>query len=328
LHWEDFGAGNAHRILARYQDECCTFNDDIQGTAAVVLAGVLAAVRLKGERLADQRIVIYGAGTAGAGVADIIRAAMVREGVPEAETYSRFWAFNSAGLIVEGCDRIRDFQAPYARRESEVAAWGGNPHRLSLTEAVTHIAPTILIGTSARARAFTEDIVTAMAAQCERPIIMPLSNPTSKSEANPADLLRWTGGRALVATGSPYDEVEFDGTAYSIAQANNALIFPGLGLGVSVVRATRVTDGMIYAAARALAGLANEYRHGAALLPSISNLRYVSSTVAMAVAQTAMDEGVAEVHPEELIRAVYERMWKPKYPELEILDPISAVLPV
>jgi len=329
LHWEDFGPDNAHRVLARYQDQCCCFNDDIQGTAAVVLAAVLAAVRLKGARLADQRIVVYGAGTAGTGIADIIREAMMRERVPEPETYGRFFAFNSRGLIVEGSAGVRDFQEPYARALAEIEAWDvADPHAVSLQDAIAHIAPTILIGTSARAGAFTEEIVTAMAAQCDRPIIMPLSNPTSKCEAVPEDILRWTGGRALIAAGSPFADVLYDSQVYSIAQANNALIFPGLGLGVSVVQARRVTGSMIHAAATALAGLVNEYRQGASLLPSIRNLKLVSSTVALAVAQTAMDEGVAQAHPADLVRAVFERMWKPKYPTLEILEPISdAVLP-
>ena len=327
LHWEDFGADNAHRILARYKDECCTFNDDIQGTAAVVLAAILAAVRLKGARVSEQRIVIFGAGTAGVGVADIIRAAMMREGTDEASTYSRFWAFNSKGLIISGDNSVRDFQVPYARTPDEVESWGLGPGPISLKDAIEHIAPTVLIGTSARAGAFSEQIVESMAAQCDRPIIFPLSNPTSKAEATPEDLLRWTGGKALIATGSPFDDIVMDGVGYTIAQANNALIFPGLGLGVSVVRASRVTDSMIFAAASALAGLINEYRPGAALLPSISNLRLVSSTVAMEVARTAMAEGVAEVYPDDLIRAVFERMWRPRYPELEVLPGSTAVLP-
>ena len=327
LHWEDFGADNAHRILTRYKDECCTFNDDIQGTAAVVLAALLAAVRLKGTRLDEQKIVIFGAGTAGVGIADIIRAAMARQGLPEDQTYSRFWAFNSRGLIVAGDDSIRDFQVPYARDPAEVEAWGVDPRSASLADVIEHVGPTILIGASARAGAFTERIVTSMAARCDRPIILPLSNPTSKSEAVPADLLRWTKGKALIATGSPFDDVLYEGRTYAIAQANNALIFPGLGLGVSVVRARRVTDSMIYAAASALAGLANEYRPGAALLPSISNLRLVSSTVAMEVAKTAMAEGVATEYPDDLISAVFERMWKPKYPTLEILEPSGSAVP-
>ena len=321
LHWEDFGADNAHRILTRYMDNYCTFNDDIQGTAAVVLAGVLAAVRVKGTPLSQQRIVIYGAGTAGVGIADIIRQGMMREGMEEKDTYSHFYTFNSRGLIVEGAPGVRDFQAPYARPQAEIEAWGvADPHKVSLAEAVKHIQPTILIGTSARPGAFTEQIVTDMAAACERPIIMPLSNPTSKSEALPEDLLRWTNGRALIATGSPFDDVIQDGTVYSIAQANNALIFPGLGLAVSVVRASRVSESMIYASAAALAGMVNEFRPGAALLPPVSDLRLVSSTVAVAVAKTAIAEGLAQEIPDDLVQAVFERMWQPVYPRLEILE--------
>jgi len=316
-------------LLARYKERCCCFNDDIQGTAAVVLAGVMAAVRFKGAKLADQRIVIYGAGTAGTGVADIIRAAMVREGVPVADTYDRFYSFNSRGLIVSGGTGMRDFQVPYARGLDEVRAWGvADPYAVGLAEAMPHMAPTILIGTSARAGSFTEPVVRAMAAGCDHPIIMPLSNPTSKSEATPEELLHWTDGRALIATGSPFPDVEYGGAEYTIAQANNALIFPGLGLGVSVVGARRVTDSMIYAAAAGLAGLANEYRPGAGLLPSIRNLKLVSSTVAIAVAEAAIAEGVATTTPDDLIGAVYTRMWKPRYPKLEILEPLSrSVLP-
>ena len=325
LHWEDFGADNAHRILERYHDQCCTFNDDIQGTAAVVLAGVLAAVRLTGTRLSDHRIIVYGAGTAGVGVADIIRAAMVREGLPEEETYSRFWTFNSRGLIVKGGASIRDFQQPYARDPADLEGWEvTDPARVSLLEAVQHIAPTILIGTSASPGSFTEQVVTAMAERCDRPIIMPLSNPTSRIEAMPEDILRWTQGAALIATGSPCSDVLYDSQVYAIAQANNALIFPGLGLGVSVVRARRVTDAMVYASAASLAGLVNEYRRGASLLPSIGNLRLVSATVAMAVAKMAMAEGVAEVYPDDLVQAVYQRMWKPRYPTLKIEAPAAA----
>lgn len=329
LHWEDFGPDNAHRILQRYKDECCTFNDDIQGTAAVVLSAVLAATRLKGERLSDQRIIVYGAGTAGVGIADLIRAAMMREGLDEASTYSPFWAFNSRGLIVEGGKGVRDFQVPYARTAAELDSWELEPGAsLSLEQAIDHIKPTILIGTSARHGAFSEAVVTKMFAYCDRPIILPLSNPTAKAEAVPADLLVWTRGRALIATGSPFDDERYESVTYSIAQANNALIFPGLGLGVSVVRAVRITDTMIHAAAEALAGMVNEYRPGAALLPSISSLRFVSSTVAVAVAKAAIKEGVAQVCPDDLISAVFQRMWRPEYPKLEILErSTSALLP-
>ncbi len=320
LHWEDFGAGNAHRILNRYTDQICTFNDDIQGTAAVVLAAVLAAVRLTGMPLAEHRVMIYGAGTAGVGVADLIREAVRRAGVSDEDSYRQFWAFNSRGLIIEDGKGVRDFQRPYARARADVAGWTvADPARISLAEAVREVKPTILIGTSAQHGAFTEDVVRAMAEHCEKPIIMPLSNPTSHSEAHPADLLEWTGGQALIATGSPFGTIRHGEIYHTIAQANNALIFPGLGLGVSVVRAERVTAEMIYAAADALAGLMNEYRPGASLLPSMSDLRLVAATVAKAVAETAEAQGLARRPLTNPIADIYQRMWKPEYPRLEIL---------
>jgi malate dehydrogenase (oxaloacetate-decarboxylating) len=320
LHWEDFGAGNAHRILNRYTDEICTFNDDIQGTAAVVLAAVLAAVRLTGMPLAEHRVMIYGAGTAGVGVADLIREAVRRAGVSDEDSYRQFWAFNSRGLIIEDGKGVRDFQRPYARARADVAGWTVvDPARISLVEAVREVKPTILIGTSAQHGAFSEDVVRAMAEHCEQPIIMPLSNPTSRAEAQPSDLLEWTDGQALIATGSPFGTIRHGEIYHTIAQANNALIFPGLGLGVSVVRAERVTAEMIYAAADALAGLMNEYRPGASLLPSMSDLRVVAATIAKAVAETAEDQGLARRPMTNPIADIYQRMWKPEYPRLEIL---------
>ena len=233
LHWEDFGAANANRILTRYAGSCCTFNDDMQGTAAVVLAAALGAVRTAGTRLRDQRVVIHGAGTAGIGIADVLRQVMIAEGLPADEAASRFWALGSKGLLTSDyAATMRDFQVPYARKAHEVAGWSHDGDgRIELAEVVTRSHPTMLIGTSTQPGVFTEDIVTEMAAHAERPIIMPLSNPTSRSEARPADLIAWTGGRALIATGSPFDPVTYDGVRHQIAQANNALIFPGLGLG-------------------------------------------------------------------------------------------------
>lgn len=320
LHWEDFGASNAHRILQRYTDAICTFNDDIQGTAAVVLAAVLAAVRLSGTGLAGQRVVVHGAGTAGIGIADIIRESMIRAGLPADRAHASFWTLNSRGLVVEDSDGVRDFQVPYARARAELAGWEvADPARISLLETVRNVRPTILIGTSAQHGAFTQDVVRAMAEGCERPIILPLSNPTSRSEAHPADLLAWTNGRALIATGSPFGTIRHGETYHTIAQANNALIFPGLGLGVSVVKAARVSAEMIHAAADALAGLMNEYREGASLLPSMSDLRLVSATVAKAVAETAEAQGLARRPMSNPINDIYQKMWKPEYPRLEIL---------
>jgi malate dehydrogenase (oxaloacetate-decarboxylating) len=320
LHWEDFGAANARRILHRYADRCCTFNDDMQGTAAVVLAAVLAATRATGARLADQRVVIHGAGTAGVGIADMLRDHMVRQGLPETEATGRFWCLDRDGLLTDDrAGSLLDFQVPYARPAAEVAGWPrtGPGREISLADVVAAVHPAVLIGTSTQGGAFTEAIVGELAAHVERPVILPLSNPTARAEAVPADLLRWTGGRALVATGSPFDPVVQDGTTYQIAQANNALVFPGLGLGVAVARAARVTDGMLAAAADAVAGLSDASRPGAPLLSPVDGLHEVSATVAVAVALAAAADGVAQVDLDDPIQQVHEAMWRPEYPRVE-----------
>ncbi len=321
LHWEDFGAANANRILTRYAGSCCTFNDDMQGTAAVVLAAALGAVRTAGTRLRDQRVVIHGAGTAGIGIADVLRQVMIAEGLPAGEAASRFWALGSKGLLTSDyAATMRDFQVPYARPADEVAGWSRDGDgRIELAEVVTRSHPTMLIGTSTQPAVFSEDIVAEMAAHTERPIIMPLSNPTSRSEARPADLIPWTGGRALIATGSPFDPVTYDGVCHQIAQANNALIFPGLGLGVTVARASRVSDGMLAAAAAALAGLTDASTPGAAVLPSVASLREVSAAVAVAVAQAAQAEGLAQTQLDDPAKQVAQAMWTPGYPTIEAL---------
>jgi len=319
LHWEDFGASNARRILDRYAGEHCTFNDDMQGTAAVVLAAAFSAVRAAGTRLRDQRVVIHGAGTAGLGVADILRDQMVREGLSHEEATGRFWALASSGVIADDrLEHLRDFQVPYARPWSEVADWSPAGTRPGLADVVRRVEPTMLIGTSTQAGAFTEPVVRDMAAHCPRPIIMPLSNPTSKTEALPADVLRWTDGRALVATGSPFAPVTHDDVTYEIAQANNALVFPGLGLGVTVARASRISDRMIAAAADAVARLSDATQLGAPLLPSVRDLRPVSAAVAIAVAKAAAEEGLARVPLDDPIQQVHQAMWRPVYPRLEM----------
>jgi malate dehydrogenase (oxaloacetate-decarboxylating) len=320
LHWEDFGAANARRILQRYADQYCTFNDDMQGTAAVVLAAAFSAVRASGTRMADQRVVIHGAGTAGLGIADMLREVMIGEGLAPQEATRRFWCLDREGLITD--DRLADlldFQRPYARPAAEVAGWSrtGTGQSPSLADVAGHVHPTMLIGTSTQAGAFTEAIVRQMAAHVERPVIMPLSNPTSKAEAVPADLIAWTDGRVLVATGSPFDPVLHEGTTYRIAQANNALVFPGLGLGVAVARARRVSDRMLAAAADAVAGLSDATTRGAPLLPPVDNLREVSATVAVAVAEAAVAGGLAEVALDDPIQQVHEAMWQPEYPRVE-----------
>ena len=315
LHWEDFGPDNAHRILERYRDKILTFNDDIQGTAAVNLAAVLSGVAASGLPLTEHRAVIFGAGTAGAGIAGELRDAMVGAGLPAAEATGRIWALARRGLITDDMDGVRDFQRPWARPAGEVAGWArdGNGH-IGLEEVVRQAAPTILVGTSTQPGTFTEAVVRAMAERCERPIILPLSNPTRLSEADPADLLQWTDGRALVATGSPFEPVMHDKVSYVIGQANNAFIFPGLGLGAIVARASRVTDGMIFAAAEAVADRVDATLPGAPLLPLVSDVRDTSVAVAMAVAAAARADGVARAPLEDDLEAQVRRsMWEPVY---------------
>jgi malate dehydrogenase (oxaloacetate-decarboxylating) len=319
LHWEDFGAANAHRILAKYAGACRTFNDDMQGTAAVVLAAALGAVRAAGTRMRDQRVVIHGAGTAGIGIADALRQVMIDDGLSPADATKCFYALGSKGLLTSDyAGTMRDFQVPYARPATEVSTWRRDEDgRIGLAEVVTHSRPTILIGTSTQPGVFSKAIVTEMAAHVRRPIIMPLSNPTSRSEARPADLIAWTEGRALIAAGSPFLPVPYNGLRYQIAQANNALIFPGLGLGVTVSRARRVSDGMLAAAATALAGLSDPTAPGAAVLPPITSLRTVSAAVAVAVARAAQAEGLSEIRLDNPADQVREAMWVPAYPKIE-----------
>ena len=314
IHWEDFGAGNAHRILDKYRGEVCSFNDDIQGTAAVVVAAILAAVRRSGQRLVDQRIVVHGAGTAGIGIADLLVQRMVNRGIPRERALACFWGLGSRGLLREGIS-MRDFQEPYARTAEELAAWTlDDPSKVELADVVRNVHLTIIIGTSAQAGAFSETIIKDMAAHCERPIIMPLSNPTRKAEALPSDILEWTGGRALIATGSPFQPVVHAGTTHTIAQANNALVFPGIGLGVAACRATRVSDGMILAAAEAVAKVVTVRALGASLLPRIDKLRAVSARVAMAVASQAQAEGLATRPLVSPVQDIHDAMWSPDYP--------------
>jgi malate dehydrogenase (oxaloacetate-decarboxylating) len=313
LHWEDLGVANARRLLERYQGERLTFNDDIQGTGAVNLAAVLAATRASGVPLAGHRIVIFGMGTAGAGIADQLTAAMVAEGVPEAEATRRFWAIDRPGLLTRDMTALSDTQRRYARDPAEVAGWRREAG-IGLAEVVARVHPTVLIGTSARTGAFTEPIVRDMAAHAGRPVILPMSNPTELAEAVPTDLIRWTDGRALVAAGSPFGAVDHRGIRYEIGQANNALVFPGLGLGVIAARARRVTDGMLLAAARAVADMVDISAPGAPLLPRVGDLRGTSVAVAAAVARAAEAEGVASATlDDDLTGHVKALMWEPCY---------------
>jgi malate dehydrogenase (oxaloacetate-decarboxylating) len=313
LHWEDFGPANARRILREYRDQACTFNDDIQGTGAIVLAAALAGMRVAGTRPSEQRVVIFGAGTAGIGIADELRAVMADDGLDADQATRRFWCVDRQGLLVDDMPDLRDFQRPYARPRSEVADWGAS---IGLADVVSRVHPTILVGTSAQAGAFTEAILRDMAAHVERPMVFPLSNPTDRIEAVPADIISSTGGRALVATGTPWDPVSYQGTDYVIGQANNALSYPGIGLGTIVARATHVTDGMLRAAADAIAGLVRADEPGAALLPRVGNLRVTSATVAVAVVRRAAQDGVAQADLADPSQAVQAAMWRAAYPPL------------
>ncbi|MBW8764917.1 MAG: NAD-dependent malic enzyme [Geodermatophilales bacterium] len=318
LHWEDFGVDNARRILDRYADEVCTFNDDMQGTAAVALAAVTAGVRAAGSKMRDQRVVVLGPGTAGVGIADFLQEAMIRDGLAREEAVRRIWLVGRRGLLTEDMGgQLLNFQRPYARPADEVASWGPPDGSPDLAATVARVHPTILIGTSTQAGAFTEAIVREMARHVDRPIIFPLSNPTARIEAVPADLLAWTDGRALVATGSPFPPVVHDGVTYHVAQANNALVFPGLGLGVTVARAGRISQGMIQASADAVAGLTDAGVPGASLLPAVSDLRRVSATVGVAVAAAAAAEGLAQVELHSPVQQVHQAMWQPVYPRIE-----------
>ncbi|EEM72267.1 NAD-dependent malic enzyme 2 [Bacillus thuringiensis serovar andalousiensis BGSC 4AW1] len=324
LHWEDFSSRNARKILDKYRHDICTFNDDIQGTGAVSLAAVLSAVKASGVPLSEHRVVVFGAGTAGIGIADQVRDAMVRVGVSEEESYKRFWCIDRNGLVTDNMEDLLDFQIPYARKEAEVSEWKENGV-IGLAEVVKHVKPTILIGTSTVAGAFKEEIIKEMASHVERPIILPMSNPTPLAEAKPADLIEWTEGRALVATGSPFEPVTYNGVTYVIGQSNNALIFPGLGLGTIVVRASVMTDGMFAAAAEAVASMVDTSQPGAPILPEVEELRNISEMVAIEVAKVAVAEGVARENfsDNDIKIAVKEAIWEPEYRQIKAVEKVT-----
>ncbi|MGR5989609.1 oxaloacetate-decarboxylating malate dehydrogenase [Bacillus paranthracis] len=323
LHWEDFSSRNARKILDKYRHDICTFNDDIQGTGAVSLAAVLSAVKASGVPLSEHRVVVFGAGTAGIGIADQVRDAMVRAGLSEEESYKRFWCIDRNGLVTDNMEDLLDFQIPYARKEAEVSEWKQNGV-IGLAEVVKHVKPTILIGTSTVAGAFKEEIIKEMASHVERPIILPMSNPTPLAEAKPADLIEWTEGRALVATGSPFEPVTYNGVTYVIGQSNNALIFPGLGLGTIVVRASVMTDGMFAAAAEAVASMVDTSQPGAPILPEVEELRNISEMVAIEVAKVAVAEGVARenLSDNDIKITVKEAIWEPEYRQIKAVEKV------
>ncbi len=316
LQWEDFAGINAGRLLERYRDRLCTFNDDIQGTAAVAAGTLLAAINVTGTPLTEQRIALFGAGSAGIGIASLLLTAMKNAGLSEAEARRRFYAVDKDGLLVEGMTDIRPAQQPFVQSRFAIATWNlEHKDRVSLLDVVRNAKPTAFIGVSGQAGAFTEEVVRAMAAAVERPVIFPLSNPTSRSEAKPADLLKWTNGLALIGTGSPFAAVSWNGREVPIDQTNNSYIFPGLGLGVLSVNAQRVTDTMFMAAAKCLAELspARLSRSGR-LLPPVSELRSVSCAVAKAVALQAITDGVADPLDEQTVESrIRSNVWEPVY---------------
>ena len=318
LHFEDFGPSNARRILLTNREKYRIFNDDMQGTGAIVIAAVISGMKVAGQGFADQRLVVYGAGTAGTGMADQIHAGMVRDGLSPDEARSRIWLIDRAGLVTDDMEDLPDYQQAYARPASEVADWAREHGAIGLLETVRRVHPTILIGTSTDHGAFTREVIEEMSSGVERPIVLPLSNPTERIEAMPADVVAWSGGKALVATGIPVKPFEYEGTTFTIGQGNNALLYPGLGLGVIVSGASRVTDGMLLAAAQAVASQVDPTGPGASLLPPVENLRTSSATVAVEVARQAEADGVATASHDNLIQAVQDAMWQPVYSEVEV----------
>jgi malate dehydrogenase (oxaloacetate-decarboxylating) len=320
LQWVDFEPSNARRILDRYRNHICTFNDDIQGIGAITLAAAISAVRVCGTPLRNQRVVIFGAGTAGIGIAGQIQDAMVRDGLSREDAARRFWCVDRNGLLTDAmADELRPYQAPWARPAGEIGAWKheANGAGVSLAEVMRRVRPTMLIGTSTASGSFTEAIVREMASHIERPIIFALSNPPARAEANPADLIRWTDGRGLIACGGPFAPVTHKGVTYVIGQVNNAKLYPGLCLGAIVSRASRISDGMIAAAANAVSSLVAVRQPGASLLPHIEDLRSVAVTVAVAVAEAAHAEGLARVKLHDLVQQVQDSMWQPEYRRIQ-----------
>ena len=316
LHWEDFGRDNARKNLERYRQDMLTFNDDMQGTGIVALSNVLAAVEASGGDMTQQRIVMLGAGTAGVGIADQIYDAVRQAGLSPEAARQCFWLIDRDGLLIEGQTGLPDFQQPYMRSQADVAGWQlDDPNNIMLADVVRNVHPTILIGCSTVQGAFTESIVKDMAAHVEHPIIMPLSNPTSHCEADPKDLIAWTDAKAMIAAGSPFPPVEYQGKTIRISQGNNAFIFPGLGLGVMVAKAKKMTDSMIVVAAKTLSSFSPVRQDkNAPLLPDFDDIIEISHTVAKAVAEQAIEEGLAQIPDDaDLDALIRAATWAPQY---------------
>ncbi len=315
LQFEDFSQRNASPLLNRYRDQICCFNDDIQGTATVTLGTLIAASKAVGEELRDQKIVFLGAGAAGCGIAEQIIERMKIEGLSDSEARARIFMVDRFGLLTDNMPNILDFQASLTQKKAKLADWAQSDEEISLLKTVQNVHPTILIGVSAQPGLFTEEIVRTMHSHCPRPIIMPLSNPTSRVEAHPIDLINWTNGNAVIATGSPFMPVHFGGSVYPIAQCNNSYIFPGIGLGVLAVRARKVTDLMLMAASEALAELSPMVLNSSgALLPDLKDIEKVSRSIAFKVGLAAQASGAAdEMSDQDLLGRIESNFWYPQY---------------
>ncbi|MBV9750177.1 MAG: NAD-dependent malic enzyme [Acetobacteraceae bacterium] len=315
LQWEDFAGRNAGRLLDRYRDKLCTFNDDIQGTAAVVTGTIMAALNVSGQKLEDQRIAVVGAGSAGVGISGLLVRAMVEAGFGEAEARRRFYLVDRDGLLVEG-GKAEEYQRPFVQPRDAVSGWAlGDPAHIGLLDVVRGAKPAILIGVSGQGGAFTEDAIREMARHAKRPVVLPLSNPTQDSEATPSDIMAWTDGRAVIGTGSPFPPVKVRGREIHIDQTNNSYVFPGMGLGILASRARRVSDTMFLAAARALADASPSRQDpDSTLLPPVTAMRHLSRHIARAVGRQAMREGLAEQADDEALeRAIAAAVWEPVY---------------
>lgn len=310
LHWEDFGRSNAADILNRYKKEIPTFNDDIQGTGIVVLGGIFGAMDITGEKLTDQVYLCYGGGSAGAGIADRVHAEMVAEGLSPEEAYKRFFMIDKQGLLFDDMEDLTPAQKPFAKKRSD---FEGKGDMTSLLEVIKTVKPTILVGTSTNPGAFTKEVVEAMCENTERPVIFPISNPTKKLEATAQQVIEWSDGKVFVATGVPSGTISYKGVDYEIGQANNALIYPGLGLGMLASEAKLLTDEMIGAAAHSLSGIVNPGQPGAPVLPPFQYVADVSIKVAEAVAKKAQEQGLAQAEETDMAKAVRDLKWYPKY---------------
>ena len=310
LHWEDFGRSNAADILNRYKKEIPTFNDDIQGTGIVVLGGIFGAMDITGEKLTDQVYLCYGGGSAGAGIADRVHAEMVAEGLSPEEAYKRFFMIDKQGLLFDDMEDLTPAQKPFAKKRSD---FEGKGDMTNLLEVIKTVKPTILVGTSTNPGAFTKEVVEAMCENTERPVIFPISNPTKKLEATAQQVIEWSDGKAFVATGVPSGTISYKGVDYEIGQANNALIYPGLGLGMLASEAKLLTDEMIGAAAHSLSGIVNPGQPGAPVLPPFQYVADVSIKVAEAVAKKAQEQGIAQAKETDMAKAVRDLKWYPKY---------------